>query len=144
MRIQICRPIKWNIFWSIGPIFNLGRIPSVLPCLSPPVGDIGRCWNPMSPGKNFLCMLQESKTGPIHFWLDVVKVIKTRLCVFPGFLSLLLCVFHYVLLDCIRAFLSSFIIIVFSWFFCLGYLPVQVIDRKDSSLKWPTLCWWRH
>jgi len=21
-------------------------------------------------------------------------------------------------------------------------VPVQVIDWKDSSLKWPTMCWW--
>jgi len=23
-------------------------------------------------------------------------------------------------------------------------VPVQVIDWKDSSPKWPTMCWWGH
>ena len=32
------------------------------------------------------------------------------------------------------------------WLFLFGcqYKPVQVIDWKDSSPKWPIMCWWGH
>jgi len=30
-----------------------------------------------------------------------------------------------------------------AWLFLLGLsVPVQVIDWKDSSPKWPIMCWW--